>query len=106
MKISVKDSRHARHKSVTGNAAKIVQRRMTRGNLYCRGSCSGQVGARYRSGEKGPRAAQSARFSAVLKFDDSSMKSYDDQVTYDLVGACVEVLEMSVEDVLHTFGEY
>ena len=35
-----------------------------------------------------------------------SMKSYDDQVTYDLVGACVEVLEMSVEDVLHTFGEY
>ena len=35
-----------------------------------------------------------------------SMKSYDDQVTYDLVGACVEVLEMPVEDVLHTFGEY
>ena len=35
-----------------------------------------------------------------------SMKSYDDQVTYDLVGACVEVLELPVEDVLHTFGEY
>ena len=35
-----------------------------------------------------------------------SMKSYDDQVIYDLVVACVEVLEMSVEDVLHTFGEY
>ena len=27
-------------------------------------------------------------------------------MTYDLVGACVEVLEMSVEDLLHTFGEY
>ena len=27
-------------------------------------------------------------------------------MTYDLVGACVEVLEPRVEDVLHTFGEY
>ncbi len=34
------------------------------------------------------------------------MEAYDDAVTYNLVGAAVETLDMSAEAVLHAFGEY
>ena len=35
-----------------------------------------------------------------------SMQSYPDQLTYDLVGAASEILEISAGDVLEAFGEY
>lgn len=35
-----------------------------------------------------------------------SMESYDDAVTYGLVGAASEVLDLAPEEVLHAFGEY
>jgi len=35
-----------------------------------------------------------------------ALESYDDAVTYNLVGAAVEVLGVSAEDVLKTFGVY
>lgn len=35
-----------------------------------------------------------------------ALESYDDAVTYNLVGAAVEVLGLSAEDVLKTFGVY
>jgi hypothetical protein len=35
-----------------------------------------------------------------------SMQSYPDQLTYDLVGATSEVLELEPGDVLEAFGEY
>jgi len=35
-----------------------------------------------------------------------TMRSYDDSVTYDLVGAAAEVLGAPVEDCLKMFGEY
>ena len=34
------------------------------------------------------------------------MENYDDAVTYDLVGAAVEELDMPAEQILHAFGEY
>jgi hypothetical protein len=34
------------------------------------------------------------------------MKSYDDEVTYGLVAAAVDVLDVSASDVLKTFGQY
>ena len=34
------------------------------------------------------------------------MEAYDDAVTYGLVGAAVEVLELPAEKILHSFGEY
>ena len=35
-----------------------------------------------------------------------SMEPYDDAITYGLVGAASEVLELAPEEVLHAFGEY
>ncbi len=35
-----------------------------------------------------------------------SMQSYDDSVTYGLVGAASEVLDMNASDLLEAFGEY
>ncbi len=35
-----------------------------------------------------------------------SMQSYSDDVTYNLVGAATEVLNLTAEQVLETFGEY
>jgi hypothetical protein len=36
----------------------------------------------------------------------TALESYPDEVTYNLVGAAVEILEISAEDVLKTFGVY
>lgn len=44
-----------------------------------------------------------------INFDDDffiSMQSYPDQLTYDLVGAASEILNISSNDVLEAFGEY
>ncbi|MGB0648138.1 MAG: heme NO-binding domain-containing protein [Bradymonadia bacterium] len=35
-----------------------------------------------------------------------AMQTYDDEVTYNLVGAAVEVLQLDAETVLQTFGKY
>jgi hypothetical protein len=35
-----------------------------------------------------------------------SMRSYDDKVTYDLLGAASEILEVDAGDLLEAFGEY
>lgn len=35
-----------------------------------------------------------------------SMKSYPDQITYDLVGAASEILEIPADEILKLFGEY
>ena len=35
-----------------------------------------------------------------------SLKSYDDSVTYDLVGAASEILKVDASDLLEAFGEY
>jgi hypothetical protein len=35
-----------------------------------------------------------------------SMEAYPDDITYKLVGAASEILQLSPEEMLHTFGEY
>jgi len=38
--------------------------------------------------------------------DFVAMQSYDDDITYDLVGAASETLDIPAEKILHTFGHY
>ncbi len=41
---------------------------------------------------------------APMDFD--AFKKYDDSITYGLVGAAADVLELPAEKILHAFGEY
>ena len=44
---------------------------------------------------------------AGLKDDDfAPLKTYDDSITYSLVGAASQVLNLSAEDILKAFGKY
>ena len=44
--------------------------------------------------------------AGVTTVEFTPMESYDDEVTYNLVGAACEVLELSAKDVLNAFGNY
>lgn len=44
--------------------------------------------------------------AAVKEASFTSMQSYPDHVTYDLVGAATEVLGLTAEQILEAFGEY
>lgn len=46
------------------------------------------------------------KVSGVPENSFLTMRSYDDRITYDLVGAAAEVLGMPVEACLETFGRY
>ena len=55
----------------------------------------------------GEQAWQQIRAKAGLENDVFlSMEPYDDAITYRLVGAASEVLELAPEEVLHEFGKY
>ncbi len=50
---------------------------------------------------------QQIRVKAGLENDVFlSMEPYDDAITYNLVGAASEILELAPEEVLHAFGKY
>jgi hypothetical protein len=44
--------------------------------------------------------------AGVTEREFTPMESYDDAITYSLVGAACEVLELSAKDVLNAFGKY
>lgn len=55
----------------------------------------------------GEQPWQQIRVKAGLENDVFlSMESYDDAITYNLVGAASEILELAPEEVLHAFGKY
>ena len=54
----------------------------------------------------GEEAWESIRTKADAPENFISMQAYDDSVTYSLVGAAVEVLDLPAEKILYTFGEY
>jgi hypothetical protein len=49
---------------------------------------------------------ESIKIKANAPDDFVGFQSYDDSITYNLVGAAVEVLEIPAEKILNAFGEY
>lgn len=54
----------------------------------------------------GQEGWEMVRAGAGAPADFESFTEYDDSLTYGLVGAAVEVLELPAEKLLHEFGEY
>ncbi len=54
----------------------------------------------------GEETWEKIRLKAQSPDDFVAMQGYEDALTYSLVGAAVEVLQLDAEAILHAFGEY